>query len=251
MESVRELRERLQGPRRPYDTLYGRYVMRTFSIYLTRFFIPLPVTPLGVTFLSVIIGLAGTVFLSCGYWLTGLLLVNGWYLLDHVDGELARYRKSVSATGLYFDTIANAFIQPLTFAAIGIGLRNSSLPDRDLWVGLVAAYGAMMLLVIPYCEAAVLLQFGVLRDKGSSSAPNVPSTSILKRLFAGLHYLSAFPVVLPIYTVGVFVAKASYHELSFLSRANFASAVLFTVVWVGILANLAVSSKLESKVVKA
>src|SRR3989344_6556634 len=118
-ETIRELRERLQGPRRPYDTHYGRYVMRRFSIYLTVLCSKMSLGPSAVTLLSILAGLLGAFFIYKNHWLTGILLVNAWYLLDHVDGELARYKGISSPTGLYFDTIANSIVPFFTFLAIG------------------------------------------------------------------------------------------------------------------------------------
>ena len=254
MEKISVLRERLQGPRRPYDTLYGRYVMRRASIYLTILFSKLNLSPKFVTFLSVLCGLLGVCAIFTGHWCGGILLVNGWYLLDHSDGELARLQARSSLGGLYFDTIANALIPPFTFLALGADLERRS--GEILWfmAGSVAAIGYEMLLIIPFCEAAVLLQWA----KASSHAPGVPSAGkadegplslCLKKIFALLHRLAIFPSALPVLTLTL--AGTFYLDLRaslfFAQSALLFYAFLVTLVWALILIQTIATDKLDKK----
>ena len=116
-ESIAQLREKIQAPRRSVDTWYGRHVMRFFSIYLTRFFIRWNWTPNQATLLSLVMGLGGACFGS------GALghrhsRINLWYLVDHVDGKSLgipeRHRSPV-----IFDTAVN-FCATGDFFAMGL-----------------------------------------------------------------------------------------------------------------------------------
>ena len=250
--SIAELRRLLQDPRKPHDTPYGKVVMRTLSIYITAGLIGTRITPLAVTLVSVVAGLFGVWELYQGHWISGILWVNAWYLLDHVDGELARYRKTVSVTGLYFDTIANAIVQPLAFAAMGVSVWSATGDLDHLAVGLVSAYASLMLLVIPYCEAAVLLQWtqsGKMKLVGPGGpAGALSGASFFRRAFSMLHFLSAFPSILPILTLATLAASFYGFAVDVLALLLWSYAVVSTVVWVGILVNLVISKKLESKV---
>ncbi|MBI3316304.1 MAG: CDP-alcohol phosphatidyltransferase family protein, partial [Candidatus Omnitrophica bacterium] len=126
MTTIDDLRKELQRPRRHKDTWYGKYVMRRLSIYITAFLAQFPVSPFWVNFVSILSGLLGAWLLSRQEWLWGILFVNGWYLLDHVDGELARFRKVFYATGLYFDSMANVIVIPAAFAGLGVGLKSAT-----------------------------------------------------------------------------------------------------------------------------
>lgn len=257
MEKISSLRERLQGPRRPYDTLYGRFVMRRFSIYLTVLFSKLGMSPKGVTLLSVICGLSGVWMLFAGHWFYGILLVNGWYLLDHSDGELARLQTKSSLGGLYFDTIANALIPPLTFVALGADLARRTGDLFWALTGFAAGLGYEMLLIIPFCEAAVLLQWskaGPLTleimaqpaSVASVASASHPSASFPKKCFAGCHWAATFPSALPVLT-----AALAVQTLLAAQAVLFFYTFLVTAVWSLILVQTIATDKLDKKYVKA
>jgi len=199
-ESIAQLREKIQAPRRSVDTWYGRHVMRFFSIYLTRFFIRWNWTPNQATLLSLVMGLGGACFFGVGLWGIGILGINLWYLVDHVDGEIARYTGKTSVTGYFFDTAVNFFVQPATFFAIGVGLGS---PWGDA-AGVIAAFGNLMLNMIPMCEDSIRLS--ICRKNGSLPVSTVPETQpnavpgVMKRVFVFLHRVVTYPVFLLILT---------------------------------------------------
>lgn len=129
--TIRELRERCQGtgskaPSLASQTLWGR-LNRVFSIYLTWIFIRLPFTPNQITVFGTIVFLIG-----CGLFAVGTPLYNyiGWglivlsFLLDAVDGELARYRnvmKRYDLGGAYVEPVSHDVQYGLMFLPIGFG----------------------------------------------------------------------------------------------------------------------------------
>lgn len=228
--TIREWREKLQAPRRPYDTWYGRHVMRFFSVYLTVFFSRLPfVTPSVVTLLSVAAGLAGAACWAVSRAWEGALLLNLWYLLDHVDGELARLKGKTSVTGLYFDTVANALVMPASLAALGVGLGRP-------WLGVAAAYGCLMLLVVTYCESVVVLQW-----QGTHRTPDAPSRagSHAKSPFTWVHRAFSYPVFLPVATIAAVT--------DFLEPVLLVYAAGLNLVWSAVLVRTLSARKIETK----
>lgn len=247
-ESIAQLREKIQAPRRSVDTWYGRHVMRFFSIYLTRFFIRWNWTPNQVTLLSLVIGLAGVYFLACGHWAVGLLGLNLWYLFDHVDGEIARYTGKSSLSGYFFDTVVNFFVQPLTFLALGLGLRE------PIWImfGFVAMFGCMMLSLIPMCQDCILLQEYRKRGRVPTAVTPVSNgtsgeRSFLRRLFAFVHYMTTYPVFLLTLSVACLlfvlprIVEASFLMNVFLTV--YAGAITF--VWISQLVYKILSKQLD------
>ena len=202
MSSLATLRKQLQGPRKAVDTWYGKNVMRRVSIYLTWVFSQLGLSPNIATTLSLISALLGAWFLSGAEWGLGVFFVNLWYLLDHVDGELARYYKRASASGLFYDTTINFLAQPLTLIGLGWGLGWGQ--GAYLLFGLLGAFGYLMLSLIPMCEASILLE--KIQTRGSLPHRPAPATrtsggSFLKRAFSTLHQISTFPNFLMVFTV--------------------------------------------------
>ena len=247
-KTIGELREELQGPRRPFDTFYGKHVMRRGSIYLTVLFSRTAASPTLVTFLSVLAGLCGVGRLWTGDWIGGVLWVNGWYLLDHVDGELARLTKKTSATGLFFDTLANAIVQPLAFYALGAGLARSG---GGAWqqIGALAAYGSLMMLVVPYCTAETLMNWKGPNGRAEKTAPAMPmNVSFPKRAFVFIHQLVTFPVILPLLTLatlGFYWLDARWLENVLRGTLAFYAAAV-TVVWTARVVHIVLTRKIDT-----
>ncbi|MBI3252146.1 MAG: CDP-alcohol phosphatidyltransferase family protein [Candidatus Omnitrophica bacterium] len=254
MNRIDELREKLQGPRRHADTLYGRLVMRRLSIYVTAFLSLFPISPFWVNLASILCGVAGAWMLSRGQWIAGVLLVNGWYLLDHVDGELARYRRVFYATGLFFDSMANTIVVPAAFVGIGSGLAVTGSGRALLLTGFAAAYGSMMLFAVPYCESAVILQRvrqGRIRLETTPGAViKMPERgSFYRNAFSFLHGLATFPVFLPIFTALIF--GSSLVSPPFLDRAVRSILLLYAFltnsVWMAVMGHAVISLKIDKR----
>lgn len=256
MGTVAALREKLQAPRRSHDTFYGKYVMRKLSIYLTILFSKTSIAPSGVTLLSILVGWLGCWRLFGGDWRLGVLLINGWYLLDHVDGELARLKNQVSLTGLFFDTFANVIVPTPVFMFIGIGLTKATHSREWVYAGRLASFGYLSLLSISYCESACIVQW--LREKrevnvtlraiAQRGEKVLKFVSCLKRVFQWLHTLVTFPVVLSILTlVTVLSSVFGYGALILSLKIILLSyAILVNIVWITVLAQALRSGKIES-----
>lgn len=109
------------------------FVVRPISYYPTWLFLKLGVSANKVTFIGLLIGLVGCVFLAVGsYWaaIIGAILVNIRFLFDVIDGNVARYTDSCTKYGTYIDGMTTYIMAPLMFIAIGIGLFNN--PDHYL-----------------------------------------------------------------------------------------------------------------------
>jgi phosphatidylglycerophosphate synthase len=157
--SLAELRAVAQPPqlldRRSDEHWAGRLYMRAISIRVTHAILPARVTPDQVTLAMMAVGLAGAAALAWPSYAGAVLavvLVQVYLLLDCVDGELARWRRSTSAVGVFLDRLGHYVVE--ASLAIGLGVRVSSMqpggPNPDGWVvlGLVAA----LLLVLARLE---------------------------------------------------------------------------------------------------
>ena len=125
MPSIAELRVRTQPDsifaRNSGEHWAGRLYMRRASPYLTRLLIPTRITPNGVTWLMIAVGLAAAAVLTLpGWWppVVVVALIQCQLLLDCSDGELARWRGVSSPAGIYLDRMAHY----LTEAALPVAL---------------------------------------------------------------------------------------------------------------------------------
>ena len=142
----------------------SRLFYRKFTIYFTWLCIKLGISSNAATFLSGLAIFSAAVCYvmpSKWAWLAGALLVQLYFILDHVDGELARYetvhlgRTDAGTSGLFYDTCCHA--GELALIA-GIGLRLFAVMGQAWWVALVVLLVYFPGNIMPwqrYCEAVV------------------------------------------------------------------------------------------------
>lgn len=68
-------------------------------------------------------------------WLTAVVLWQTWYLLDHVDGQLARWHGAVSLDGAALDYLMHHAVQLLLPCGVGWGLSTHTGAPGWLLVG--------------------------------------------------------------------------------------------------------------------
>ena len=106
--------------RQPSDGYLARND-RALSIALSRVLIRTPMTPNGITALSLIVGLVGAVMLAQPTWgiaMGGALALWACCILDGCDGEVARIKLLASPSGARFDTVADNIVHLATFVAV-------------------------------------------------------------------------------------------------------------------------------------
>jgi len=139
--------------------LFDRYVVRHLSLPVTVVFLKLGIQPNTVTALSLVAALASLWFLTLDTTL-GLLaaaaLIFTYYLLDHVDGELARYyirtgARKPSLGGQYFDVLCHSYSANLMLFFIGVGAWRSLGHE---WAVLLGFFGCIAVSHFPMLVAA-------------------------------------------------------------------------------------------------
>ncbi len=103
------------------DPYLGRFY-RPFSLRLSWILYRTKITPNFVTVLQIIIGLFSCLFISVNLskeaMLLGVIVLHFAYLLDCVDGEIARAKQMDSLEGLFLDKFAHAITMPSIFMAV-------------------------------------------------------------------------------------------------------------------------------------
>jgi phosphatidylglycerophosphate synthase len=134
--------------RRSAEHWAGRLYMRHLSVHVTRRVLDLPVTPNGWTTVMIVVGVAAAVLLAVPGLATAVLAalaVQVYLLLDCVDGELARWRGTTSAAGVYLDRLGHYVVEAALL--IGLGVRVDGGPGAiagATTLGLVAAVLALL-----------------------------------------------------------------------------------------------------------
>ena len=142
---------------------------RNLAVYLSFIFLNFmpKITPNQISLLMLLFGFTGIfLFLSVKFPLTliGLLLIYFSFLLDKVDGDIARYRKVFSLYGKYLDEIYHLFPQTLIYFAVGI---HEYIQNNHLIF--------LMLSFICYCSSIanrILPKFALMLLQGSAEKNN-------------------------------------------------------------------------------
>lgn len=131
------------------SSLWVRWFIRKLSFPFTYLFINTGWSANQVSLLSWVVIFVASVFLSINnFWLmlAGVILTNFWLVLDCVDGNIARCKKSKTFMGDFFDAIAG--YGPFAFTTIGLGVaafyttKLTSIEYSWIWL-LIGAIGAM------------------------------------------------------------------------------------------------------------
>ncbi len=131
----------------PWDQRLARMLVRPLA--------RTPVTPNQVTSFTLLVALGGAALLATGEarsanWGAGLFILARF--LDHFDGELARLKGSASRFGYYYDYATGAISYAALFAAIGIGLADTSL---GIWAAALGAAGAAAALISAFLNLGI------------------------------------------------------------------------------------------------
>lgn len=105
MESIKELRKICQ---KGHGSWFSTHIMRKVSIYFTWLFLHTKITANQVSALGLLTGILAGLLFSFGkplLMLTGAVALNLVLIFEHVDGEIARYRKQATLEGLYLDDL--------------------------------------------------------------------------------------------------------------------------------------------------
>ncbi|MHA1830674.1 MAG: CDP-alcohol phosphatidyltransferase family protein, partial [Candidatus Helarchaeota archaeon] len=148
MESIRELRKICQTV---HTNDYSAQIVRKVSIYITWLLIPTGITANAISIFNVFIGImAGLFFYLNSSWsiVIGLLFFTLNTIIDGVDGEIARYRKESSLTGLYLDRLNSIFVYSFLFAGISFGQYYVFYTPLILFFGTLCVWGFVALRLI-------------------------------------------------------------------------------------------------------
>lgn len=120
-------------------------ITRKFSFWITLICIRLKIHSNTITAVSLFFAVSGALLQSLTdvkYLNISILFILLYNLLDHVDGELARYEKVIKKEekgldGSYFDALVHYIFTPILFFAIGLALYKTDGNELSLWCGLI------------------------------------------------------------------------------------------------------------------
>jgi len=234
----------------------GPLYIRHLSIHATRALLPTGISPNGVTWLMILVGVLGAAAVPLPGFVGPLLCAVAMQvqiLLDCSDGELARWRQRFSPTGIYLDRVGHY----LTEAAIpvALGLRGDGYTlAHPLQVGGWTTAGLLVALVVLLNKALTDLVVvaraktgrPVLDDVDVTTRPRARGLAAVRRGFGYLPIFRAFVAVeasLMVLVVGVI--DAARGDLVATHILLFAMVPLALVTAGGHLVGVLASSRLD------
>jgi hypothetical protein len=131
--TLAELRSRVQKDRhREIGNWLARNVARPSAIYGTWAAVRLGLSAHQVTAVALLASLGGAAAIASGQrwgFVGGVALLHLAFWLDHIDGQVARWRRTSSLAGVYFDYLMHHAAQLALGFGLGFGLAVS---DRAL-----------------------------------------------------------------------------------------------------------------------
>ncbi|MFF9478819.1 CDP-alcohol phosphatidyltransferase family protein [Streptomyces sp. NPDC014733] len=197
--SVAELRPVVHPPgvkdRRSGEHWAGRLYMREVSLRIDRHLVNTKVTPNQLTYVMTVAGaLAAPALLVPGIWgaVLGVVMVQLYLLFDCVDGEIARWKKQYSMSGVYLDRVAAYLCDAAVL--VGFGLRAADLWGTGridwLWafLGTLAALGAILIKAETDLVGVARHQQGLPPVKEAASEPRSSGMALARKAAAALKF---------------------------------------------------------------
>lgn len=179
----------------------GLYV-RHLSIRTTKLLLPTGISPNGVTWLMIVVGVLGALCLPLPGLTGPLLAVVAMQLqivLDCSDGEVARWRQRFSPAGIYLDRICHYVTEAALPAALGLRADGWSLAD-PLHVGGWTVLGLLTAVIVlvnkAFTDLVVVARAKtgrpMLEDVAAVARPKASGLALVRRAFGYVPIFRAF-----------------------------------------------------------
>lgn len=183
----------------------GALYIRHLSIYATRAMLPTGITPNGVTWLMIVVGVLGALALPLGGLVGPLLCVLAMQLqilLDCSDGEVARWRQRFSPAGIYLDRVGHYLTEASIPVALGLRADGWSLSDPlDVsgWTVLGLLVAVLVLLNKAFTDLVHVARAKtgrpMLEDVATTTRSKVSGVAAVRRALGYLPIFRAFVAV--------------------------------------------------------
>ena len=109
-----------------YSDFISNYFYQQIAFYITEILVKTKVTPNSVTIISLIFGLASGFLIYNHHLYLAILFLNASFILDCVDGQLARAKNLHSDFGMWLDNISDRVVENSIVFAVLINFVNNS-----------------------------------------------------------------------------------------------------------------------------
>ena len=188
---------------------FVHYFLRPISFPFGYVFLNLGISANSTTNLSILVEIVGCALLAFGGYKTriaGVLLILLWAILDCVDGEIARFRKTGSSLGSFLDDLGAIILYALLYLSVGITISiNSDGLLYPLIIGALSSIFAILRWVVNFHYKITLASSNKKYEKFFSSDNS--GTSFAKYFYVNSSTFGGF--VLPLLLI--FTVSGTLH----------------------------------------
>ena len=171
-----------------HENFLARITYRKISEPIAVLLSKTPITPNQVSFISIMSSVIAGIFFSLGEWkhlAIGCLFLQLTFLMDHVDGNLARYANKSSAFGNWVDEISNKLHK--FFFVIGLSIGVFRLTNNYLYLvlGSIAIFNWFFAAYVSETKGILKIKRELSRAKEAKSS-YFPFTLLVNNLFGFL-----------------------------------------------------------------
>jgi len=174
--SIKELQEICQ--KKSYSDFHEK-INRKLSIYLTKGLLIFGFTANQVSWLNIFLGILASLLFLINYniyWFIVPIMFCLCSILDHSDGEIARFRGKSCLTGLFIDRLFPIIAYPFLFICISIRVFLNDPTILSLAIGLLTLWNVLLCrLLISYTSYCAM--DGILNPKKVRNSYNSENDS--------------------------------------------------------------------------
>lgn len=239
VESLKELNSLCQKPQyKEVGNWMVRKILRPAALPLTWVFLHTSITANQVTLLALGVGVLGLLLFvsaSKAVFLTGSLFLQLWYLLDHVDGQIARYRKTACLTGRFYDFMMHHIIHGIFFFTLSIYVYGITQNVIFLYWGFIISFSmtSFNLIQDSKCKTFIERLLGLSQIKIAPAQPARESKtegSLFRKVYSTLHKASEIHVLVNIFTAAAILNLMVPGDLRFSLFVGYGLAVPFLFI---------------------
>lgn len=163
---------RLRSAVKERDDFFTTYFVSSYSRYVARWAARRGLTPAAVTGFSVALAVLAAGAFAVGSrpaMVAGAVLLYAGFVLDCVDGQLARYSRRFSAFGAWLDTMADRAKEYVVYAGLAAGAAATGAGGYAWWL----AIAAMVLQTVRHTTDT---WYGLLHDEAVARRAGSPAS---------------------------------------------------------------------------
>ena len=165
------------------SSLWVKLVVRKVSFLFTFVFINCGCSAWGASIISIFVAVVGCAFLGLNSTLFrffGVVLIEIWLVLDCVDGNIARVKKTSSEMGEFIDALSGYYITGFVYLFVGVAAFNTTslFHEYALWMLILGAISTVAGLLSRIIHQKYTYSMMVINERKGTTKNELPENEV-------------------------------------------------------------------------